>query len=234
MLKTMNYLIVGGNSTIGKILINSLVQQGHTCYVISRSDVEPSHPSVKSLKMNILVEEIPQEYLPEVLDGLVYLPGTINLRPFRALSAEAFREAYEINFMGAVKSIQAAEKSLKNSENASIVLFSTVAVKTGMPFHTAVASAKGAVEGLSRSLAAEFAPKVRVNTIALSLTDTQMANGLLNSESKIKAMEERHPLKQIGDPNDVSALVEFLLSKNAKWITGETIRADGGIGTLKV
>lgn len=230
----MNYLIAGGNSTIGKILINSLVQQGHTCYVISRSDVEPSHPSVKSLKMNILVEEIPQEYLPEVLDGLVYLPGTINLRPFRALSAEAFREAYEINFMGAVKSIQAAEKSLKNSGNASIVLFSTVAVKTGMPFHTAVASAKGAVEGLSRSLAAEFAPKVRVNTIALSLTDTQMANGLLNSESKIKAMEERHPLKQIGDPNDVSALVEFLLSKNAKWITGETIRADGGIGTLKV
>ena len=230
----MNYLIVGGNSTIGKILINSLVQQGHTCYVISRSDVEPSHPSVKSLQMNILEEEIPQDYLPEVLDGLVYLPGTIKLRPFRALSAEAFREAYEINFIGSVKSIQAAEKSLKKSENASIVLFSTVAVKTGMPFHTAVASAKGAVEGLSRSLAAEFAPKVRVNTIALSLTDTKMASPFLNSESKIKAMEERHPLKQIGDPNDVSALVEFLLSKNAKWITGETILADGGIGTLKV
>ncbi|MCA1757853.1 MAG: SDR family oxidoreductase [Bacteroidales bacterium] len=230
----MNYLIVGGTSTIGKILINSLVRQEHTCYVISRSDPERSHPSVKSLKMNILEEEIPEDYLPQVLDGMVYLPGNINLKPFRALSAEAFREAYEINFIGSVKSIQAAEKSLKRSENASIVLFSTVAVKTGMPFHSAIASAKGAVEGLARSLAAEFAPKVRVNTIALSLTDTKMANRFLDSESKMKAMEERHPMKQIGDPNDVSVLVEFLLSKNAKWITGETIRADGGIGTLKV
>lgn len=230
----MNYLIIGGNSTIGKILINSLVRQGHTCYVISRSDVELSHPSVKSLKMNILEEEIREDYLPQVLDGLVYLPGNINLKPFRALSPEAFREAYEINFIGSVKSIQAAEKSLKKSENASIVLFSTVAVKTGMPFHTAIASAKGAVEGLSRSLAAEFAPKVRVNTIALSLTDTKMASRFLDSDGKMKAMEERHPMKKIGDPNDVSVLIEFLLSKNAKWITGETIRADGGIGTLKV
>ncbi|MBN2762471.1 MAG: SDR family oxidoreductase [Bacteroidales bacterium] len=155
-------------------------------------------------------------------------------KAFRALSAEAFREAYEINFIGSVKSIQAAEKSLKKSENASIVLFSTVAVKTGMPFHAAVASAKGAIEGLSRSLAAEFAPQVRVNTIALSLTNTKMATRFLDSESKIKASEERHPMKQIGDPNDVSVLVEFLLIENAKWITGETIRVDGGIGTLKV
>lgn len=230
----MNYFIIGGNSAIGKVLINSLVQQGHTCYVISRSDIEPSHPSIKSLKLNILEENIPADYLPQVLDGLVYLPGTINLKPFRALSAGAFREAYEINFIGSVKSIQAAEKSLKKSDSASIVLFSTVAVKTGMPFHAAVASAKGAVEGLSRSLAAEFAPKVRVNTIALSLTDTRMASRFLDSESKMKASKERHPLKQIGDPNDVAALVEFLLGKNAKWITGETIRADGGIGTLRV
>ena len=115
----MNYLIVGGNSTIGKVLISSLVQQGHTCYVISRSDVKPLHPSVKSLRINILEEEIPEDYLPEVLDGLVYLPGTINLKPFRALSADAFREAYEINFIGSVKSIQAAEKSLKNSEKVT-------------------------------------------------------------------------------------------------------------------
>lgn len=230
----MNYLIIGGNSTIGKVLINSLIQQGHTCYVISRSDIEPLHPSIISLKLNIIEENIPKDYLPQELDGLVYLPGTINLKPFRALSADAFREAYEINFIGSVKSIQAAEKSLKKSESASIVLFSTVAVKTGIPFHTAVASAKGAVEGLSRSLAAEFAPKVRVNTIALSLTDTRMASRFLDSESKLKASEERHPMKQIGDPSDIAALVEFLLSKNAKWITGETIRADGGIGTLKV
>jgi 3-oxoacyl-[acyl-carrier protein] reductase len=230
----MDYLIIGGNSTIGKVLINSLVQHGHTCYVISRSDIEPSHPSIKSLKLNILEENIPADFLPQVLDGLVYLPGTINLKPFRALSTDAFREAYEINFIGSVKSIQAAEKSLKKSESASIVLFSTIAVQTGMPFHAAIASAKGAVEGLSRSLAAEFAPKVRVNTIALSLTDTRMASRFLDSESKMKASEERHPMKQIGDPNDIAALVEFLLGKNAKWITGETIRADGGIGTLRV
>lgn len=168
------------------------------------------------------------------LDNVKTRSRHINLKPFRALSADAFREAYEISFIGSVKSIQATEKLLKNSENASIVLFSTVAVKEGMPFHSAVASAKGAVEGLSRSLAAEFAPKVRVNTIALSLTDTRMASRFLDSESKMKASEERHPMKQIGDPNDIAALVEFLLGKNAKWITGETIRADRGIGTLRV
>lgn len=230
----MNYLIIGGNSTIGQILIKSLSDQGHNCYVISRTPLEQTTRGVKSIELDVVKDDFPEHFLPNVLDGLIYLPGTINLKPFRALSPDAFREAYEINFMGSVKSIQAAEKSLKNSDQASIVLFSTVAVKTGMPFHAVVASAKGAVEGLSRSLAAEFAPKIRVNTIALSLTDTKMADRFLGSESKRAAAEERHPLKEVGDPNDIAALAEFLLSKKARWITGEIIKADGGIGSLKV
>lgn len=229
----MNYLIVGGNSTIGQLLVDSLADKGHTCYVISRTPLKSNGGNIHFLEMDILNDEIPEDYLPEALDGLVYLPGTINLKPFRALKPDDFREAYEINFMGAVKSIQAAEKALKKSDNASIVLFSTVAVQTGMPFHAAVASAKGAIEGLTRSLAAEFAPKIRVNSIAMSLTDTKMAERFLSSDAKLEASRNRHPMKEVGQPEDMAAITEFLLGSNAKWVTGQIIGADGGIGTLR-
>ena len=229
----MNYLIVGGNSTIGQLLVDSLADKGHTCYVISRTPLKSNGGNIHFLEMDILNDEIPEDYLPEALDGLVYLPGTINLKPFRALKPDDFREAYEINFMGAVKSIQASEKAPKKSDNASIVLFSTVAVQTGMPFHAAVASAKGAIEGLTRSLAAEFAPKIRVNSIAMSLTDTKMAERFLSSDAKLEASRNRHPMKEVGQPEDMAALTEFLLGRNAKWVTGQVIGADGGIGTLR-
>jgi len=165
------------------------------------------------------------------IDGLIYCPGTINLKPFRALKAEDFLNEYNINFMGAVKSIKQYLPNLQLSESPSIVLFSTVAVQTGMSFHASIASAKGAIEGLTRSLAAEFAPKIRVNAIAPSLTATPLADKLINNESKLKASEDRHPLKKIGSSSDISHAVEFLLSAN--WMTGQIMHIDGGMSALR-
>jgi NAD(P)-dependent dehydrogenase (short-subunit alcohol dehydrogenase family) len=230
----MNYLIIGANSTIGKHIIKIVCSEDHHCYVCSRTELEIEHPNIHSIKLDLANEEFPLDFIPEKLDGLIYMPGTINLKPFRSLKKEDFLESYEINFLGAVKSIKAAEASLKKSEQASILLFSTVAVQTGMQYHSLVASSKGAIEGLTRTLAAEFAPKIRVNSIALSLTNTKMAERFLSNDSKIEASKERHPLKSIGDPEDIANLSAFLLGHKSKWITGQIITADGGIGSLRI
>jgi NAD(P)-dependent dehydrogenase (short-subunit alcohol dehydrogenase family) len=136
--------------------------------------------------------------------------------------------------LGAIKTLQAAFNSLKNAENASVVLFSTVAVQTGFPFHTLVSSSKGAIEGLTRALAAEWAPKVRVNAIAPSITQTPLAGSLLNSPEKIEANASRHPLKKIGQPHDIAKLAQFLLSEDSSWITGQIHHIDGGISNIKI
>lgn len=227
------YLIVGGNSTIGKHIIEKLSAAGSQCIVLSRNEFRSSYATVTSRTIDITREEIPSEWIPESLDGLVYLPGTINLKPFRAISQDTFREDMEINFHGAVRTIQAAYKSLKRSGKASIVLFSTVAVRTGMPFHASIASAKGAVEGLARSLASEFAPEIRVNCIAPSLTATRLSERLLSSEEKIDASRKRHPMQDIGDPADIATLAVYLLGNDTRWMTGQVIGMDGGIGVLK-
>jgi NAD(P)-dependent dehydrogenase (short-subunit alcohol dehydrogenase family) len=135
--------------------------------------------------------------------------------------------------LGAIKSIQAVISRLKKSEIGSIVLFSTVAVQVGLSFHTQVSTSKGAIEGLTRALAAEYAPKIRVNCVAPSLTDTPLAFSLLNTEQKIEANAQRHPLKRIGTTDDIANIVEFLVSSKASWITGQIIHVDGGISTLK-
>jgi len=229
----MNYLIIGGNSSVAGHLIKGLLEDGKKCTVISRSEIGIKNPNLQFHKADIVKDGFPAVDLPENLEGLVYFPGNIHLKPFRTLSQDDFKEAYDINFLGAVKSIQAAESSLKRSSSASVVLFSSVAVKTGMPFHAAISSAKGAVEGLTRSLAAEFAPKIRVNAIAPSLTNTKMAERYLNSEAKIEASKNRHPLKEIGSPQNIAELVKFLLYDQSKWITGQIIAADGGLSSLK-
>jgi len=172
--------------------------------------------------------------LPKRLQGLVYCPGSIRLRPFHRLTQDDFEADWQINVMGAVKSIQACLPALKKAgPPASIILFSTVAVATGMPFHASIASAKGAVEGLVRSLAAEFAPKIRVNAIAPSLTDTRLANSLLSDEGKRKAAADRHPLKRVGRTADSAAAALFLLDGGASWITGQVLAVDGGMGAVR-
>jgi NAD(P)-dependent dehydrogenase (short-subunit alcohol dehydrogenase family) len=171
--------------------------------------------------------------LPPVLDGLVYFPGSITLKPFRRLSAEDFLTDYGINCLGAVSAIQSALPALKAAPAASIVLFSTVAVAQGLPFHASIAAAKGAVEGLARSLAAELAPKIRVNVIAPSLTDTPLASPLLNTDVKREAAAKRHPLQRVGDPEHTAKLAAWLLSDDSAFLTGQTLRPDGGLSSVR-
>ena len=178
-------------------------------------------------------DELDKNDLPDEIHGVVYCPGSINLKPFRALKPAQFQQDFEINVLGAVKVLQAAQRKLKKGE-ASVVLFSTVAVGQGMPFHASVAASKGAIEGLTKSLAAEWAPNIRVNCIAPSLTDTPMAARLLSTPEKIEASGNRHPLKRVGTATEIADLAAFLLSEKSSWITGQIIGIDGGMSTLKV
>jgi NAD(P)-dependent dehydrogenase (short-subunit alcohol dehydrogenase family) len=165
---------------------------------------------------------------------MVYCPGSIRLRPFRALKPDDFPADYQINLLGAVRSLQACLPALKKADDgASVVFFSTVAVKTGMPFHASIASAKGAVEGLTRSLAAELAPNIRVNAVAPSLTDTPLAAPLLGSDEKRRAADDRHPLKRVGQPGDIAAAALYLLGEAGAWVTGQILHVDGGMGALR-
>ena len=165
---------------------------------------------------------------------MVYCVGAIQLKPFHRISSDDFLNDYQKQVVGAIKIIQYCLPKLKLSDNPSIVLFSTVAVQLGFPFHSMVASSKGAVEGLTKALAAELAPKIRVNCIAPSITNTPLAAGLLNTDEKIAANAQRHPLKKIGQPNDVAKMAEFLLSDDAAWMTGQILHVDGGMSTLKI
>ena len=226
------FIIVGASSGIGFQLAKNLSEKGHTIYALNRNKVDlDSIPNCHFHEVDIAMEIPNFPNIEGAIDGLIYCPGTINLKPFRALKAEDFLNEYNINFMGAVKSIKQYLPNLQLGEFPSIVLFSTLAVQTGMSFHASIASAKGAIEGLTRSLAAEFAPKIRVNAIAPSLTATPLADKLINNESKLKAAEDRHPLKKIGSSSDMSQAVEFLL--NANWMTGQIMHIDGGMSALR-
>ncbi len=226
-----NFLIIGGSSGIGEAIANELNDGNNHLYLASRSkgSLEGDNINYQSID----VKEGFELELPEQLDGIVYCPGTINLKPFHRLKEEDFLEDFKVNHLGAVKVIQQALKALKKSEQASIVLFSSVAVQTGLGFHASISSSKGAIEGLTRSLAAELAPTIRVNAIAPSLTNTPLAGRLLSSEDKIKANAERHPLKEIGTPEDMSKTACFLLGEDSKWMTGQILTVDGGLGSLR-
>lgn len=225
-----NLLIIGASSGIGAALA-SRVSGEYALWCASRRPVLLD--GVSFIPWDAGQGSFPVDALPETLDGLVYCPGTIRLAPFARLTDAAFREDFELNLLGAVRAIRAALPALKSSERAGIVLFSTVAVTTGMPMHASVAAAKGAVEGLVRSLAAELAPRIRVNAIAPSLTDTPMAGGLLKTDAQREAAVGRHPLGRLGKPEDIAAAAAFLLSEDASWITGEVLHVDGGMGGLR-
>ncbi len=227
------FLIVGGVSGIGLEVVK-LLNKDNLVIVLSRNKRnldQLSNIEFHTLDVTKSIDDFP--ILDYKLDGLVYCPGTINLKPFKNFKIEDFQYDLEVNFLGAVKVINKYLNNLMHAEKSSIVLFSTVAVQTGMQYHASIASAKGAIEGLTRSLAAEFAPNIRVNCIAPSITLTPLAEKFLNSDSKIKASEERHPLKRIGNAKEIAELVTFLLSESASFITGQIIKVDGGLSTLK-
>ena len=230
-----NILIIGASSGIGQALAKELISDGHHMYGTFNKTTSISFDGFAKLQaINVLDDNLDFSFLPDSLDGLVYCPGAVNLKPFARIKPEDFVADYQLQLVGAVKVIQACLPKLKNSSKASIVLFSTVAVQTGFNFHSLVASSKGAVEGLTKALAAEFAPKIRVNCIAPSITDTPLAAPLLNTDEKKEANAQRHPLKKIGKPEDLANLASFLLSEKSSWITGQVLHADGGMSSLKV
>lgn len=229
-----NYLIVGASSGIGKSLANKLAEDGHQ--VFATYNEHPADEGAKNIsysQLNVLDAELDLSFLPEKLDGIAYCPGTINLKPFARIKPEDYTGDYELQVIGAIKVLQGTAAKLKAAGNASVVLFSTVAVQLGFNFHTQVAASKGAIEGLTRSLAAEWAPVIRVNAIAPSITDTPLASKLVGSEDKKEANAQRHPLKKIGAPEDIAELASFLLSDQSSWMTGQILHLDGGMSSIK-
>ncbi len=230
-----NQVIIGASSGIGRALAQLLTHEGHLVYGTFNKTTENRPDGLTGYThLNVLDENPDFSFLPDNINGLVYCPGAVNLKPFARIKPEDFVADYQLQLVGAVKVIQACLPKLKNSPTASIVLFSTVAVQTGFNFHSLVASSKGAVEGLTKALAAEFAPKIRVNCIAPSITNTPLAGTLLNTDEKKEANAQRHPLKKIGQPEDLANLAAFLLSEKSSWITGQVLHADGGMSSLRV
>ena len=230
-----SYLVVGGSSGIGLAIVTQLLEEGANVQVWSRRPLPFTSDRLQHYSADVTTDlNSLQAHLPDQLHGLVYAPGTINLKPFARLTVQDFEQDFAVNVSGAVRSVQAALKNLKQSGGASLVLFSTVAVGVGMGFHASVAASKGAVEGLGRSLAAELAPsKIRVNVLAPSLTDTPLAGALLSSPEKREASDKRHPIGRIGTAEDLSAAACFLLDPASSWITGQVIGIDGGLGSLR-
>ena len=223
------FVVVGASSGIGHAIATSLLAQGNRVITISRST--PDLTGNEHLQADVLGTDLENIPAPENINGLVYAPGSINLKPFRGLKISDFQADLNVNLLGAVNVLQWAQKSF--AADASVVLFSTVAVSQGMPFHASVAAAKGAVEGLVRSLAAEWAPKVRVNAVAPSLTDTPLAERLLNNDAKREGAAKRHPLQRFGTAQDVANAALFLLGDESRWMTGQVLGVDGGISTLR-
>ncbi|MBE7640259.1 SDR family oxidoreductase [Salegentibacter sp. BLCTC] len=227
-----NILLIGGSTGIGLEIANQLVKENNV--IVASRNKGDLNKEIKHLEFDVLEDNIEDLELPDEIHGLVYCPGSINLKPFKMLKHKDFEEEINLNFLSLVKVVQAVMPKLKKAENASLVFFSTVAVKVGMPFHTSVAAAKGAIEGFAKALAAEYAPTLRVNVIAPSLTDTPLAGKLLSNDSKKEKMSERHPLKRIGNTKDIANAAIFLLSEQNSWITGQIIGVDGGLSTLNI
>lgn len=229
-------LVVGGSSGIGQAVVDQLLKKNYQIYATSRkADIQPQVDSVNWIQWEASDKNFNVSLLPEMLAGLVYCPGTITLKPFHRLTDEDYQKDWEINFLGAVRVIKACLEKLKtHPQGAAIVLFSTVAADTGMPFHASIGSAKAAVEGLTKSLASELAPKIRVNAIAPSLTATSLANFLINNPEKLSAAEERHPLKKIGDPNQIAQIAVQLIDAGFGWMTGQVLHVDGGLSSVRL
>lgn len=224
------YILIGGSTGIGNAILKNLLSTNKV-FNISRTQPELQHEHLTHFSCDILKDQLPE--IPQA-DGLVYCPGSINLKPFSHLSIEEFKNDFEINVLGAVQAIQTYLPLLKNSSKPSIVLFSSVATALGMPFHASIATAKSGVEGLVKSLGAELAPHIRINAIAPTVTDTSLASKLLRNDKMRENITERHPLKKFLNPEEVADMAEFLLSEKAASISGQIFKMDCGIVSFKI
>lgn len=225
-----NIILIGGSKGIGNAILTKVID-GNTIYNISRSQPEQTHQNLTHYSCNVLEDDLPDF---EQADTLIYCPGSINLKPISRLSLDDFKADFEINVLGAVKAIQKYLPILKQGKNPSILMFSTVANKLGMPFHTSVATAKSGVEGLVKSLGAELAPTVRVNAIAPTVTDTDLASKLLRNDKMKDNITERHPLKKYLNPEEVADMAAYLISDKSTSISGQIFEMDCGIVSFKI
>jgi len=223
-------LIIGGSKGIGKAIVSTMLAN-HTIINLSRTEPSINHPNFKHFTCDVLIDKLPDL---DILDAIIYCPGSINLKPFMRLSVDDFKNDFEINVLGAIRIIQTYLPALKKGQNSSILLFSTVATKLGMPFHASIAAAKSGVEGIVKSLAAELAPAVRVNAIAPTVTRTDLASKLLRNEKMEENIIERHPLKKILNPEDVAQMASYLISESASSFSGQIFEMDCGIVNLKL
>ena len=223
-------VIVGGSKGIGNA---ALVQQLENYKVINISRTAPDNiqPNLIHFKADVLRDALPEF---ESIDALVYCPGSINLKPILGLSLEDFRNDFEINVIGAVRVIRHYLPALKKGNNPSVVLFSSVAVKLGMPFHSSIAACKAAVEGLVKSLGAELAPLIRINAIAPTITDTSLSGSILRNDRMKENMIERHPLKNYLKPQEVARMAGYLISDDAASISGQVFAMDYGLVSFKL
>lgn len=229
-----NYIVIGGSSGIGKALCTLLAKKANVFASYCKNKISSDSTNLTYFHYDVLSDETINFDLPDKIDGLIYCPGNISLKPFKRIKPEQFAADYNLQVIGAIKTVQHLLPKLLAAENPSILFFSTVAVQQGFTFHTQVSTSKGALEGLTRSLAAELAPKVRVNAIAPSLIDTPLAEKFLNTPEKRELSAKRHPLNKIGSPDNLAELSSFLVSDKASWITGQIIKADGGLSTIKL
>lgn len=225
-----NIVIIGGSKGIGNAILKEAIENNKVIN-ISRNLPEISHPNLTNFQLDVLATELPDI---EQVDVLIYCPGSINLKPIVSLGIDDFRNDFEINVIGAVKSIQKYLPTLKKGTNPSIILFSTVAAKLGMPFHASIATAKSGVEGLVKSLGAELAPTVRVNAIAPTITETSLSAAILRNDRMKENMIERHPMKGYLNPEEVAGMANFLMSDSAKSISGQVFEMDYGIVSFKI
>jgi NAD(P)-dependent dehydrogenase (short-subunit alcohol dehydrogenase family) len=225
-----NIVIIGGNSGIGLALAKKMYQEN--LFLFNRKG--HSEVAAQTKIFDATIDTLSENDLPEIIDGLVYCPGTINLKPFHRLQEKDYLDDFSVNVLGFIKTINACLKGLKVAENPSVVAFSTIAAKLGMPFHASIAASKGAIEALIRTLAAEMAPKIRFNAVSISLTDTPLADKLLNTPEKKEAGAKRHPLNRIGSAEEIATTVAHLLSADSAWMTGQSIHLDGGMSTIKL
>lgn len=236
-LKEKTFVIAGGSKGIGRQLVDLLLDSGASVHNFSRSsDGMPTSDRLTNHVCDFSTDDFDSVELPESIHGVAYCPGTINLRSFRSLKLEDFRNDLEINTLGAVRFLKGCLKGLKGGATdgpSSVVLFSTVAVGTGLSMHASIAVAKGAIEGLTRSLAAELAPSIRVNCLAPALTETPLTANFFSTDEKRAAMDAKYPLGRSGQPSDLASMARVLLGPESDWVTGQIIGVDGGMSATR-